>query len=122
MITKELAQELIEDLGYNVSNPLQYFQKAFTVDESQIPADGYIYCGYFTVNSPSSIIDLSGIYIEGKIKNNSVLFLQCAAGVVSVGQNGFSTLSVPPVFAILDQIDISGEAGALNFCGYRMKI
>lgn len=122
MITKELARELFHDLGYEVNGSVQYFQKVFTIDESQIPADGYVYAGYFNVINPQTVASDSGIVVEGKIKNNLVLYLQSLSGTVSVGQNGFSTLSVASVFGIIDQIQITGETGVLNFCGYRMKI
>jgi hypothetical protein len=119
MITKELAKELLEDLGFNVSNPLQYFQNSYNVDS--IFDNTFVYACFVSANSTNGISNML-VSAEFILRGNTVNYCDGSNGNVAIGQSDKDSRISAPNFCIFDDIKFSIESGSINVYGYRMRI
>lgn len=118
MITKELAKELLEDLGYTVSNPLQFIQFQKVDSQSE---EGLVFVGCSMLVSVSGILTNTNSLVF-TTRNNDIATLQ--GGSI---QPSITLVSYPQTsqwFNVWEtaKYEQTQEVGGWNFYGYRMKI
>jgi len=119
MITKELAKEILEDFGFNVSSSLQSY--CTSLSESESLDSGYVYIGLINGNSTAGITNM-GVTAELSLRGNMVHYLDVSNGEFSGGNTTGNAVSSPQQFVIFDSSFIGIQTGAVNFIGYRMTI
>lgn len=119
MITKELAKEILTDIGFTVDASLQFYNQEFNVDLKTLTT-GYVYIGLIYGNSVSGVVSMATA-VALSLKGAQFAY-NCSNGDVAVGQSTKDAVVGNQVFVVFDNAEFSIESGMIYFQGYRLKI